>query len=189
MGRERSRAVLVGLSAAAGAFAAAAMISAAVAPTARADDFSDILANIEAEQAAAQADFSAASAEFATGTAGVPAGLTDSFEGLDDDTFGVGDDLNTGLLDSVYNVPGVPADTFEFTFATPANDTAAVTEAQAIYTIGNNHMTTEATDFAAGDYTDGTVYQDLGAIDFSVIPDQVQFVGAVEEVLALFPGI
>jgi hypothetical protein len=142
------------------------MISAAVAPTARADDFSDILANIEAEQAAAQADFSAASAEFATGTAGVPAGLTDSFEGLDDDTFSVGDDLNTGLLDSVYNVPGVPADTFEFTFATPANDTAAVTEAQAIYTIGNNDMTTEATDFAAGDYTNGTVYQDLGAIDF-----------------------
>jgi hypothetical protein len=53
MGQKRSRVVLVGLSAAAGAFAAAAIISAAVAPTARADDFSDILANITAEQAAA----------------------------------------------------------------------------------------------------------------------------------------
>ena len=188
MGQKRSRAVLVGLGAAAGAFAAAAMISAAVAPTARADDFSDILANIEAEQAAAQADFSAASAEFATGTAGVPAGLTDSFEGLDDDTFGVADDLNTGLLDSVYNVP-VAADPFEFTFATPANDTAAVTEAQAIYTIGNNDMTTEATDYSNGDYTDGLLSQDLGDINFAIIPDQIQFVGAVEELLALFPGM
>jgi hypothetical protein len=188
MGQKRSRAVLVGLSAAAGAFAAAAMFSAASAPTARADDFSDILANIQAEQAAAQADFSAASAEFASGTAGVPAGLTDWFEGVDDSTFGVAYDLDTGSLDELYNVPVVAAKTFEFSFATPANFTAAVTEATTVQTTGNNDMTTAATDFSAGDYTDGEVYNDLGAINFVTIPDQIQIVGEVEQLLALVPG-
>jgi hypothetical protein len=188
MGQKRSRAVLVGLIAAAGAFAAAAMISAAVAPTARADDFSDILADIQAEQAAAQADFSAASTDFASGTAGVPAGLTELFEGVDDDTFGVADDLHVGLLDSLYNVPVIPAKTFEFSFATPANFTAAVTEAQTFNTLGNTDMTTQATDFSMGDYTDGAVYQDLGAIDFAHIPGQIEIIGEVEQLLALVPG-
>jgi hypothetical protein len=188
MGQKRSRALLVGLSAAAGAFAAAAMISAAVAPTARADDFSDILADIQAEQAAAQADFSAASTDFASGTAGVPAGLTALFEGVDDDTFGVADDLHVGLLDSLYNVPVIPAKTFEFSFATPANFTAAVTEATTVYNTSMTDMTTQATDFSMGDYTDGAVYQDLGALDFATIPDEIQIVGEVEELLALIPG-
>jgi hypothetical protein len=188
MGQKRSRALLVGLSAAAGAFAAAAMISAAGAPTARADDFSDILANITAEEAAAQADFSAASADFASGTAGIPAGLTALLEGVDDDTFGVADDLQVGSLDSLYNVPVIPADTFEFSFATPASFTAAVTEAQSVYTTSLTDMTTQATDFSMGDYTGGAVYQDLAAIDFSHIPDQIEFIGMVEHLLALVPG-
>jgi hypothetical protein len=188
MGHTRARLVLVGLSAAAGAFAVGAMISAASAPTARADDFSDILANIQAEQAAAQADFTAASAEFASGTAGVPAGLTDWFEGVDDNTFGVAYILDTGTLDSLYNVPVPPVSTFEFSFATPANFTAAVAEAQTFNTLGNTDMTTAATDFSMGDYTDGEVFNDLGAINFATIPDQVEIVGEVEQLLALFPG-
>ena len=43
--------VLVGLAAAAGAFGVAAMMSAATAPTARADEFSDIVNGVEAELA------------------------------------------------------------------------------------------------------------------------------------------
>jgi hypothetical protein len=188
MSHKRARPVLVGLSAAAGAFAAAAMISAASAPTARADDFSEILANIQADEAAAQADFSVASADFAKGTADLPAGLTAWFEGVDDDTFGVAYNLDTGSLDSLFNVPVVPATTFEFSFATPANFNAAITEATAIQTLGNTDMTTAATDFSAGDYTDGEVFNDLGAINFLTIPDQVEIVGEVEQLLALFPG-
>jgi hypothetical protein len=46
MGHKSSRAVLVGLGAAVGAFGAAAMISAAIAPTARADDFTDIIDDV-----------------------------------------------------------------------------------------------------------------------------------------------
>jgi hypothetical protein len=188
MGHKRARAVAVGLSAAAGAFVVATMISAASAPTARADDSSEILANIQADEAAAAADFSTASADFAKGSADIPAGLTALFEGVDDDTFGVAYNLDTGTLDSLYNVPVAPASTFEFTFATPANFNAAITEATTIQTTGNTDMTTAATDFAAGDYTDGEVANDLGSINFLVIPEQVQFIGEVEQLMALFPG-
>jgi hypothetical protein len=42
------------------------MISSASAPIARADDFTEILADVQAEQAAAQADFATAAHDFAT---------------------------------------------------------------------------------------------------------------------------
>ena len=50
-------------------------------------------------------------------------------------------------------------------------------------------MTTAATDYSNGDYTDGAVYDNLGQVDFATIPDQIQFVGAIEELLPLFPGM
>ena len=45
--RSQGNIFAIGLAAAAGAFGAAAMLSAATAPTARADDFTDILSNVE----------------------------------------------------------------------------------------------------------------------------------------------
>jgi len=87
-----------------------------------------------------------------------------------------------------YDKPVVPADTFEFKFATPANDAAAVTEATTFYNLSMTEMTTSATDIHAGDYTDGAVYHDLGAIDFATIPDQIQIIGSVEDLLTLIPG-
>lgn len=64
MGNKRSRAVLVGLDAAVGAVGAAAMMSAATAPTARADDFTDILNGVEGNFAAGQTAFDNASTDF-----------------------------------------------------------------------------------------------------------------------------
>jgi uncharacterized membrane protein len=90
MGQKRSRAVLVGLSAAAGAFAAAAMISAAVAPTARADDpYADILNDVQAELGYGQTAFSQAETDFGDGNA--PGGFAQLFIGTDDDVVGVPD--------------------------------------------------------------------------------------------------
>ena len=174
-------------SAAAGAFAAAVMVSAAVAPTARADDSSEILADVTAVETAAHADFTTAAADFATGRAGDAAGLTALFEGLDDQVFGVPDTYEVGALDALYNVPVIPANTFEFSFATPtlAN---YVTEANTIYTTGMADMTSQANDFAVGDYTDGAVFQDLGWLDIGTIPGQIEFIGAVEQLLASLAG-
>jgi hypothetical protein len=71
------------------------MISSASAPIARADDFTEILADVQAEQAAAN----------------------------------------------------------------------YITEANTIYTTGMTDMTSQANDFAAGDYTGGALFQDLGWLD------------------------
>jgi hypothetical protein len=109
------------------------------------------------------------------------------FEGLDDQVFGVPDTYEVGELDALYKVPVIPADTFEFSFATPtlAN---YITEANTIYTTGMTDMTSQANDFAMGDYTDGAVFQDLGWLDIGTIPGQIEFIGAVEQLLTLIPG-
>ena len=54
--RARSR-ILVGLAASAGAFGAAAMMSAAAAPTAHADDITDIISAVEGDYADGQSAF------------------------------------------------------------------------------------------------------------------------------------
>jgi hypothetical protein len=61
--RARSR-ILVGLAATAGAFGAAGMMSAATAPTARADDFSDIISAIDGDYTEGSAAFSSALSDF-----------------------------------------------------------------------------------------------------------------------------
>jgi len=119
MGHKRSRAVLVGLGAAVGAFAAAAIISATTAPTARVDDLTDIINDVDAELAAGHTAFADASADFAGGTSGVPAGLAAFFEGVDDDLFGVPDDLNVGTVDALTNQPVIGSDVFDFLITPP----------------------------------------------------------------------
>jgi hypothetical protein len=74
MGYKSSRAVVLGLGAGVGVFAAAAMVWAAGAPTARADAYSDIIADIQAEEADATTAFATASTDFGNGD--TPDGLT-----------------------------------------------------------------------------------------------------------------
>jgi hypothetical protein len=49
-------------------------------------------------------------------------------------------------------------------------------------------MTSQANDFAAGDYTGGAVFQDLGWLDVGTLPGQIEFIGAVEQLLASIAG-
>jgi hypothetical protein len=188
MGYISMRAALVGLGAAAGAFAAAGMISAAVAPTARADDATEIAANVAAIEAAAQEDYSAATADFALGTqAGDAAGLTAEFEGMDDDLFGVPAMYQVGDLDSHYNVPVVPATDFEYSWTDPTI-AGYVAEAQSWYNTGNNLMTDAANFFATGDYTDAALDHAQSLVDYSWIPGEIEVVGTVEQMLLLLNG-
>jgi hypothetical protein len=61
MDSNRSRfGMLIGLGAAAGAFGVAAMMSAATAPTARADAYSDIISAVDGDFAAGEAEFASA---------------------------------------------------------------------------------------------------------------------------------
>ena len=184
MGQKRSRAVLVGLSAAAGVFAAAAMISAAVAPTARADDdFSAVIADIQAEGTAAATAISTSSTDFADGD--TAAGLTQLFIGLDDDAVGVPDILDVGTVGVLTDtsVPNALASDFTptatggfgFDFATPTTVAESVTEAQTYYTDGTALATTieglPSTDYGLTEFDNA-----VSAIDQLILPDQIQLI-------------
>jgi hypothetical protein len=175
MGRKSTRAMFVGLSAAAGAFAAAAMMSAATAPTARADDpYTDILTDIQAEETAAAHAFTTASTDFAT-NADSPAGLTQLFIGLDDDLLGVPEDLHVGLVDALTNATVIPASDFEISFATPASLTASVTEANNFYTEGNT-LATDIVSLPSNAYAAIALDNALSTIDQWILPGQIQLI-------------
>jgi hypothetical protein len=89
----------------------------AAAPVAHADDFSTILADVTATEAAAATAFATASTDLADGN--TPAGLTQLFIGLDDDLLGVPNELQVGSIDLLQGVPVIPASDFEFSFAAP----------------------------------------------------------------------
>ena len=97
MRQKSPRPLLVGLSAAAAALGAATIVSAISAPTARADDFSTILADIQTTEGIAASAFTTAATDFSTGN--TAAGMTQLFIGLDDDMIGVPDELRVGLVD------------------------------------------------------------------------------------------
>jgi len=169
MGNKSSRAAALGLGAAVGAFAVATMISAAVAPTARADAYSDILADIQAEQA----DASTAFANAATDGYHTAAGLTQLYIGLDDDIFGVSDDLHVGLIDALTNTPVIPSSEFDFSFAPPTSYAEAVTEAQTYYADGTA-LTNIIDGLPSSDYGLIALDNDLSAFDQLIVPDQIE---------------
>jgi hypothetical protein len=180
MGHKRSRAVFVGLSAAAAAFAAAAMLSAATPPTARADDpLTDISNDVQAELGYAQTAFSQAATDFGDGN--TTEGLAQLFVGTDDDLVGVPDILGVGTVDALTGETVIPASDFNFshTFPTFTNTTTlatATTEAQALYNEGNTLATTIA-GLPTTDYADTALDNALSTADQWILPDQILAIG------------
>ena len=107
-----------------------------------------------------------------------PAGLTQLFIGLDDDLLGVPDDLHVGLVDALTNTPVIPASDFEFSFATPASDAAAVTEAQTFYTEGVT-LATDITKLPTTDYGLIALDNALSSFDQWVLPDQIETIAGL----------
>jgi hypothetical protein len=97
--QRRRRGVAVGLGVAAGALLAAALGQLASPPSARADDFSDIVANVEASLGFASSDFSDGQTDFGLGTAaGAAEGLAYDVAGLDNILISPVDDVLLGGL-------------------------------------------------------------------------------------------
>jgi hypothetical protein len=169
--------MLIGLAAAAGAFGAAAMMSAATAPTARADDYTEILNDIEGMVAAGQADFGQAATDF--GSNDVTAGLTLLLDGTDNYLVGVPDDLLVGTVDVLTNDPvQLPVDAFNITPPTDFAD--ALSDAQAAFTAGEADLGTGASDILSGDYGYGAYVETFGSIVAFVLPADELLIGGVE---------
>src|ERR1700722_16140374 len=102
MDSNRSRAAtLIGVAAAAGAFGVAAMMSAATAPPAPADDFTDVINAIDADFTAGQTEFTTAFTDF--GGSDVNDGLAALFSGVDDDFVGAPNNLILGTVELAEN--------------------------------------------------------------------------------------
>jgi hypothetical protein len=178
MDSTRSRfGVLVGLSAAAGAFGVAAMMSTTTAPTARADDFTEVVNTIEGVVASTQADFTDASAAF--GSNDVTDGLTYLLDGTNSYLVGVPDDLLVGAVDVVTNDPvQLPVDYFAITPPTDFSD--ALGDAQTDFTGGLTELSNGAEDIFSGDLGYGSYVETYGSIFAFVIPADDLLIGAVE---------
>jgi hypothetical protein len=185
MRQKSPRALLVSLSAAATALAAATIASAVSAPTAGADDFSTILADIQTTEALAASAFTTSATDFSTGN--TAAGLTQLLIGLDDDTIGVPDELQVGLVDLSTSSPLFPSNSFDFTFATPDSFTAAVTEAQSFWTAGNALATLIGT-LPNNDFADTALDNALSEFDQWVAPGQIELIGELQLLLSSLPA-
>jgi hypothetical protein len=165
----RSRtSLLISLSAAAGAFGAAAMMSAATAPTARADDFTDVINAVEGDFTAAQAEFGIANTDF--GGADYNDGLAAYFSGVDDDVVGAPGNLSLGTAELIANDPVTASLTAVFP---PVSDfTSGLTEAQSFFTLGGTYFGDAATELFSGDYVDASYADYLGSL-YDVASGQV----------------
>jgi hypothetical protein len=165
--------IVIGLAAAAGAVGMAAMMSAVTAPTARADDFSDVITNVDADYTDGTAALSTADTDFASND--FAGGLASLFAGEDDYGLAAPDDLFIGSTEVLTgeSVTGpVP-----FTWAVPASFADAESAVQSFISEGEGYFTSAASAFASGDYGDWAYDSAIGLNLFTVDPIQELLLG------------
>jgi hypothetical protein len=171
----------VGLSAAS-AFGVAALMSTATAPTARADDFSDIVADVQALISNAQGDFAIAGADFAGGISQFPDGLAESFDAIDDLLLAP-DQVFVGSVDAL---TGVPVTEFgpDSTLPVETTLTGALSDAQTIATEVTQALENLPTALSTGDFNQAAI--DLIAPSFyDDVAGQLVFMGAIDQLLGV----
>lgn len=176
--QRRLRGIAVGLGSTAGALLASAMSQLATAPTARADDFTDILNLVESTIGAGQLDFTSAQADFALGTpAGFAEGVALDNAGTNDFLIGSTDDILAGsLAAAVGETPGLD-ELFLFpTAADPATLADLETAVTGVFTLGTDAFSDAEAGFALGT-PDGFAFgvsQSLVGLDFYTVlaPEQ-----------------
>jgi hypothetical protein len=175
MDSNRSRTgTLVGLAAAAGAFGVAAMMSTATAPTARADDFTDIVTYVNADFADGQYGLTTAFSDFSSGD--FATGLASLFDGVDDDVLAAPDNLLIGTVEALEGEPlggPLPFDLGELNFAGGLADAQDQFSYAVVADFGDI-----PTELAAGDYGVATYDVLLGADYATVVPLEDIILGA-----------
>jgi hypothetical protein len=173
---QRSRTLLVGLGAAAGAFGAAAMMSAATAPTARADDFTDIINAVDGDLTAGQSEFATAFTELSSNM--VPAGLASFFAGVDDDLWAAPTNVELGTVEALTG-SGING-SFGVFVSTPTDFSDAVTLATSTFSQGEADFADAATALSSGDYVTAVTDEALGSLFTVDTPAQLLLIGGAE---------
>jgi hypothetical protein len=167
--------LLIGVAAAAGAFVAAALLSSAGIPTARADDFTDIVTTADAELAHGQQFFDLATTDF--GSADVPDGVAALVSGLDNDLIAVPDTLLIGTAEALTNEP--LSDTFSFSLDFPSSFAQGLAAAENAFTLGESYLSAVAPDLGAGEYGYAFGNELLGTQETTIIPAEFLFLGGL----------
>jgi hypothetical protein len=172
----RSRSgILVGLTAAVGALGAAAVMSATTAPTARADDFTDIINAVDVDYANGQTAFTTALTDFSSSE--FAPGLAALFDGVDDDGLAAPNDFLTGTASVLTNES--VGQSAPYDLALPADFSDAVTQAQTFFTEGLNYIYYDPDFASVSDYATSVYYDVLGADYSTVLPLEELLLGAV----------
>jgi hypothetical protein len=175
MDSNRSRAAtLIGVAAAAGAFGVAAMMSAATAPTARADAFTNIINSVDADLGAGQSAFTLAASDF--GSNELAPGLAAFFNGVNDDALSAPNTLLIGSVEALANEPIIGIEPWGLTAPTDFSD--ALTNVEAFISQGEGDFTVAASDLASGDYGDAAVFGLFGVDAISIAPLEELLLGA-----------
>ena len=166
--------ILVGLTAAVGAFGAAAVMSASTAPTAHADDTADVLSAVQAILADGQGHFTTAATDFSGGD--LTPGLAAFFDGANDDLLGAPDNVLVGAVAELTNEPFTPI--VDFPVPIPDSFTSGFTNAQEFFLGGQTSFTDAATALSGGDYGLAAYYELVGLNVTSIVPLEELLLGA-----------
>jgi hypothetical protein len=168
--------IVGGLVAVAGAFAVTAMVSAAIAPTAHADDLTDIITTVDAEFTGGQADIGDAFTSFGGGD--VQDGLSSLFSGLDDELLSVPNSILTGSVEALTNesITGP----LGFAVFAPTSFSDAVSDVPADITEAESLFSEASTFLSGGDYGDAVFDSLLGSDYASAIPAEQLLMGAID---------
>jgi hypothetical protein len=168
MSDTRSRTgILVSLAAAVGAFGAAAMMSAATAPTARADDATLIIDAIDGDLTAGQVDSTIGLADLEGGSP--LTGLTDLLGAANEYSLAVPQSLILGIVEALEGDP-ITSTLFVDDVHAPGSFADALADAQIFFNSGEGFLSNAAIDFSAGDYGAGTYAEFVGSDYAFVLP-------------------
>jgi hypothetical protein len=176
MSDTRSRSgILIAVAAAAGAFGAAALMSAATAPTARADDYTELINSLNEDFGFGQTAFTAASADFAGGN--FTGGLAAFFTGVNDDVLSPSNNVLTATVDALSGEP-FNAGAIEWNISAEPDFATALTDAQYEFNYGQGYYATAASDLASGDYSGAASYDGYGLDYSAILPLEALILGA-----------
>ena len=166
------------------AAAGVAILAGAFAPTARADDFSEIVTDLDAVLGAGSADLTAAATDFSAADYGD--GLAKTVFGLDDFLISPEEVSLVGGFDALTGSPVLPADSFEWPGPTFVAPTDLIDTLQAAYNYagyGATDLTNAVTELAKGDPADSLINAVAGLDALLVGDPEVLGIGLTDTLL------
>jgi hypothetical protein len=175
----RTRGAVAGLGV--GAMLAVTLSQLATAPTARADDFTEVFDNVQVAISQGQSQLAAAAADFANSD---PAhGLAMAIAGIDNIDITIQEDAFVGTLDALMGQ--TPFDNLFGLFPAGLDPSTAMAEAQGLLSDGQTFFAQALAEFGSADFVDGLAFGVGAYNDILVLAPDFLFLGFADSLLGL----